>query len=153
MSFKRLLPMTLAVLGLVTTGRALADETIPEIERDAGELENLISDPIEPPGVETALVFSNPGDGPRVVVCRARNAQGRPVGAAAVRVPGNGVRHLLASDLSGGMAFAGQVRCVSPRPLAASGFAASGPRLTDVPVHVDRRPDAIHYGFPIVATR
>ncbi len=146
-------PAALAAFAFLSAPTVGAEELVPEIERDIAELEDLVSDSVEPPGVETALVFSNLGDSGRLVVCHARNAQGESVGAAAVAVPAKGVRHLIAADFSAGEPFAGQVTCKAKRPVVGSAFAVSGARLTDVPVNAKTKRKAVTLHFPIVATR
>ncbi len=138
------------LVALWLAGAAQAQEIDPpDVTHDEGELETLLGEPVEAPHVNTALVFSSVVDEELRVVCRARNAQGEPVGAAGLRVPAHGVRFLLASDFSDGQPFLGQVTCLSPRGLRGSGFARSASGVISVPSPERRR--LVH--FPVVATR
>lgn len=135
---------------LLLAGAVRAQEIDPpDVTHEEGELEALLEEPVEPPQINTALVFSSLAGEELRVVCRARNAQGEPVGAAGVRVPAHGVRFLLASDFSDGQPFLGQVTCLSPRGIRGSGFARGANGVTSVPSPERKR--VIH--FPVVATR
>ena len=59
-------------------------------------------EPEEAPTANTALVFSNLTDFELRAVCRARNAQGQPVGHAGVRIPANGVTDVPSPELKAG---------------------------------------------------
>jgi len=81
---------------------------------------------------------------------------GAPAGRAWTRVPAGGLRVILASDLSNGAAFAGQVSCrvdglVEGKALlvAASGLADVGCARTGL--RRKREPHRLHFG--VVATR
>ena len=144
---------SLTAAALLATAAAAQEIDPPDVTHEDGVLEALLEDPVAAPQVNTALVFSSLADVELRVVCRARNAQGVPIGHAAVRVPAHGVRFLLASDFSEGAPFLGQVRCLSPRGIRGSGFARSANGVTDVPSPElrARRGHLIH--FPVVATR
>ncbi len=110
-----------------------------EIVRDAAELPDIIRDR-DPDVINTALVLTSQG-GPRsVAYCVAFNAAGEKIGRAWVKVPANGLRIVLASDVSAGVDFVGSLRCVSRGHLVGSAFIV-GPGLTDATVH-----NAFHWG-------
>jgi hypothetical protein len=138
---------------LLATAAGAQEVDPPDVTHDDSELEDVLEQPVAAPHVNTALVFSSLVDHETRVVCRARNAQGEAVGAAAVRIPPDGVRFLLASDFSDGAPFVGQVRCLAPRGVRGSGFARSANGVTDVPSPEHRRGRALLIHFPIVATR
>jgi len=104
-----------------------------EITRDPTELPGLIRDR-QPDAIDTALVLTHQG-GPRAVAsCVAFDANGEQIGRAWVRVPSNGVRVLLASDVAAGGAFVGSLRCIARGHLVGSAFII-GPGLTGTTVH------------------
>lgn len=153
-SHRRSLPwMALASAALLSTAAGAQESEVPDLSHDESELENVLEEPVDAPRANTALVFSSLADVERRVVCRARNARGEEVGAAAVRVPAHGVRFLLASDFSDGEPFVGQVRCVAPRGIRGSGFARSANGVTDVPSPEQREGRGVLIHFPVVATR
>jgi len=125
----------------------------PDVVHEEALLEELLVEPVDAPNLNTALVFSSLADVELRVVCRARNAQGQPIGHAGVRVPAQGVRFLLASDFSDGEPFLGQVRCLSPRGIRGSGFARSANGVTDVPSPELKAGRGLLIHFPVVATR
>lgn len=145
--------IALAAVALLASAAGAQEIDPPDVSHDESELEDLLQEPVAPPQVDTALVFSSLADVELRVVCRARNAQGVAVGDAAVRVPPHGVRFLLASDFSDGAAFLGQVRCASPRGIRGSGFARSANGVTDVPSPEHRAGRGLLIHFPVVATR
>ena len=86
-----------------------------EMDRPIKELEERIRrrPPVPDPDVaDTAMVFHNTRRGAARVSCVARDASGRVVGRPVwVRVPGGGVRFLLASHLSRDLDFIGSATC------------------------------------------
>ena len=110
-----------------------------EIVRDATELPDIIRDQ-DPDLINTALVLTNQG-GPRAVAyCVAFNAAGEKIGRAWVKVPANGLRIVLASDVTAGIDFVGSLRCIARGHLVGSAFIV-GPGLTDATVN-----NAFHWG-------
>ena len=110
------IPLILVVeLGLAASAVAepsLGDLTdAAEIERDPLELEALLADPVDPDFLDTVLVFHNSSTTTALVGCAAVSANGRGLGRGYVKIPGNGVRHLLASDLSNDVDFVGSAAC------------------------------------------
>ena len=103
---------TMLVGALITGGAAITAEELgadaPEIDRDGDALvKELDVRPDDRDFTDTAIVASNRASGPGLVVCAAFNANGRPLGRAAMRVPGNGLRYLRASDVSNGIDYIG----------------------------------------------
>lgn len=149
-------------LGLVATlgvgGAALAQEVADdgiEVTRSAEDLNALAATPAdEQSRVETALVFTDLGGRATRVACRAHGADGAEVGRAFTRVPADGLRVILASDLSGGAPFAGRVTCFAGGRMMGKALLIAPAGMTQVGsngVHVVRGVGRIH--FPLVATR
>lgn len=145
--------LALAAAALLASSAGAQEIDPPDLSHDESELEDVLEEPVEAPHANTALVFSSLADVELRVVCRARNAQGEPLGDAAVRVPPHGVRFLLASDFSGGAPFLGQVRCASPRGIRGSGFTRTVNGVTGVPSPEHRAGRGLLIHFPVVATR
>jgi hypothetical protein len=145
--------LALAAAALLASGAGAQEIDPPDVSHDESELEDVLEEPVDAPHANTALVFSSLADAELRVVCRARNAQGEAVGAAAVRVPPHGVRFLLASDFSAGAPFLGQVRCLAPRGIRGSGFARSANGVSDVPSPEHRAGRGLLIHFPVVVTR
>lgn len=140
-------------IALLTAAPLVAQELDPpDVTHDEGELATLLEEPTDAPQANTALVFSSLADSELRVVCRARNAQGEPIGHAAVRVPAHGVRFLLASDFSE-TPFVGQVRCLSPRGIRGTGFLRNAHGVTTVPSPEHKARGGHLVYFPVVATR
>jgi hypothetical protein len=146
--------LTTLVLALLLSAAPLAAQEIdpPDVTHEESELATLLEEPADPPQANTALVFSSLADTELRVVCRARNAQGDPIGHAAVRVPAHGVRFLLASDFSE-TPFVGQVRCLSPRGIRGTGFLRNAHGVTTVPSPEHKARGGHLVYFPVVATR
>jgi hypothetical protein len=145
--------LALAAAALLASAAGAQEIDPPDVSHDESALEDVLEEPVDAPHADTAMVFSSLVDVELRVVCRARNAQGEAVGAAAVRVPPHGVRFLLASDFSDGAPFLGQVRCASPRGIRGTGFARSANGVTDVPSPEHRAGRGLLIHFPVVATR
>jgi hypothetical protein len=147
--------LSLAIAAALFASLAASAQEVdpPDVAHDEALLEELLVEPVEPPVSDTALVFSNLSDFELRVVCRARDAQGLPVGHAGVRVPAHGVRFLLASDFSEGEPFLGQVHCLSPRGIRGSGFARTANGVTDVPSPEAKAGRGLLIHFPVVVTR
>ena len=110
-----------------------------EIVRDATELSDVIRDR-DPDVINTALVLTNQGGPKSIAYCVAFNANGEKIGRAWVKIPANGLRIVLASDVTAGVDFVGSLRCVARGHLVGSAFIV-GPGLTDATVH-----NAHHWG-------
>ncbi len=103
--------------------------------------------PDRPPGIDTALVFTNLGRAPAKVSMKAYRANGQPAGSADLEVPGNGVAYVLASDLDEPSPtdtthperrFIGKVDALGRGHLTATAVLVGGP-VTDLPVIVRMR--------------
>ena len=125
----------LVTLGLF--GVANAEEAnVPEILRDGIALaDELMVRPEDRDTTDTAIVASNMGPRPALVICSAFNANGNVLGAARMRVPRRGLRYLRASDLSNGVDYVGQVRCRSANAnIFGSAFLIGPGGVTNLPV-------------------
>ncbi|MEE2679881.1 MAG: hypothetical protein VX546_14965 [Myxococcota bacterium] len=123
-----------------------------EISRDASDLPREFQPrpPEDADVADTALVFTNEGVTPMRVRCVGFNKNGRIVGRAWVGVPKLGLRYLLASDLSNGRDFVGQVQCAAPPQIRGSAVLL-GQNVTDLPV-VQTGDTFGRLRFPVVAT-
>ncbi|MCS5636949.1 MAG: hypothetical protein NZ990_10555 [Myxococcota bacterium] len=143
-----------ALLALLVPGYASAQvdafSAIDEIEisRDAAELQAQI-DLRDRDLVDTALVFTNIGLGSARVACRAFDANGDPVGRIRMHVPANGLRFVLASDLSHGQDFVGHVMCRTGRVIGSAVLLAPS-AITDLKARPMRRLGSTL--FPVVAS-
>jgi len=143
-----------ALLALLVPGYASAQvdafSAIDEIEitRDAAQLQAHI-DVRDRDQFDTALVFTNLGNQSARIACRAFAANGDPVGRVWLHVPANGLRFVLASDLSHGEDYIGHVMCRTGRVIGSA--VLLGPSsLTDVAARPMRRLGSTV--FPVVAT-
>lgn len=107
---------------------------VVEIAREIDALPDEIEpDPDAPDLADTALVFTNMSRRSAWVKCVGFNKNGEPVGRTSTRVPPLGLRYVLASDISNGEHFIGQVQCKPKGPLVGS-VVFIGPSITDLPV-------------------
>jgi hypothetical protein len=104
-----------------------------EIVRDATELRDIIRDH-DPDVTNTALLLTNQGGPKSVARCVAFSANGEKIGRAWVRIPANGLRIVLASDVTAGVDFVGSIRCIARGDVVGTAFIV-GPGLTDSSVH------------------
>ena len=111
-----------------------ADDGV-EIMRNATDLNVLLRDrpEIEPDLLDTALVLTNQINKTAVATCVAFDAQGDALGRGWVKIPGRGVRILLASDLVNGFDFVGSIRCSARGEVFGSAFIL-GAGFSDTPV-------------------
>jgi hypothetical protein len=98
---------------------------------------------------DTALVFTNMSRSTTAVKCVAFNKNGRPIGRTRTVVPPLGLRYVLASDMSNGVDFVGQVQC-APRGRIVGSVVFIGPAVTDLPVHNGKLGES-RIRFPLVA--
>ena len=120
-----------------------------EIDRDADALAADLAIRDDRDTTDTAIVASNTAANPALVVCAALSANGQTLGAAAMRVPGHGLRYLRASDVAKGADFVGQVHCrTRNQSIAASAFLAGPGGVTALPV----RQTALHGALFIEST-
>ncbi len=131
---------------------AVSDQEAIEVDRDAIDLRTHIRDRrLDHDSVDTAVVFTNPGPTPARVKCVGFDDQGRLVGAARTRVPGNGLRFLLASDIAHDRDFVGSVLCRSNGRVIGSALLV-GARLTDLGVRERSAKRWTLLRFPLVVT-
>ncbi len=124
----------------------------PEIERRAVELQQRLRDRrVDLDSVDTALVFNNTRWPWAIVKCAGYDDDGRFVGAARTRVPPNGLRFLLASDIAHGRDFVGSVICRASGRLLGSSLLI-GAELTDLRVVQRGRQTWTVFRFPLVAS-
>ena len=153
-----ILVASVALLALAVAPSAAARDMLDggddgiEITRDAAELPNELRPrpPEDADVADTALVFTNEGGSAARVRCAGFNKNGYAVGRAWVAIPARGLRYVLASDLSRGRDFVGQVQCSAPVQVKGSAVFL-GPDLTDLPAFQVRG----NFGrlrFPVVAT-
>jgi len=140
-------------------GSLFAQDSLSEIEidRDAGELSDLLTGGAHPkPDVaallDTAMVVTNVSPTDTVARCYANNRNGTIVGRIRVRIPAGGLRFFLASDIIEERGFVGSVVCSLP------GFAVGtelllGVITTDIQVHQDYRSNITTLLFPVTAMR
>ena len=121
----------------------------PEIERRAVELQQRLRDRrVDLDSVATALVVNNTR-WPWAIA--GYDDDGRFVGAARTRVPPNGLRFLLASDIAHGRDFVGSVICKASGRLLGSALLI-GAELTDLRVVQRGRQTWTVFRFPLVAS-
>jgi hypothetical protein len=126
---------------------------LPEIEVNRGitDLEPILRPTPDRDSTDIALVFNNPRVRGAAVRCVALNQNGRPIGRIIVRIPGNGVRLTLVSDIVDGRDFIGSVRCRTTAPVIPSAFIV-GSGLTDAKAQVVGNWETNSIRFPLVAT-
>jgi len=150
-----IVPGLLAGIGLALSAanlQATEVEAGNEITRDTESLRDYLSiHPVAPERVNTALVFTNTGKQNVRVACVAFNARGEVVDLGWTRVPARGMRFALASDISGGRDFIGNVKCTSGGHVLVSAVLL-GPGLTDLSVEQMYREGGSSLRFPLVAT-
>lgn len=141
--------------GVLSDAVVVGDRTdeaadVPEISRDPSDLAPDLR-PIDEDVANTALVFTNWTGRDTAIVCVAFNGEGRRVGRRAIKVPSNGTKYMLASDLSNGRDFVGNAQCTGHERIHGTAvFLGAG--FSDLPVaNVDHRGDG-RIRFPLVAT-
>ncbi|NNL99121.1 MAG: hypothetical protein HKO62_00130 [Gammaproteobacteria bacterium] len=142
---------TLLISGPVASAQTADPVASVEVGRDADTLRDTLRPRPDRDIVDTALVFTNVRGRNTIMNCTAFGPQGGTVGRFRVRVPGNGLRFVLASDISNGGDFVGSARCLSIGDVAGSAFLL-GPQLTDMRVRQQRAPQGTWITFPVVAT-
>ena len=109
-----------------------------EVAREIDTLPDAIEpQPDDPNLADTALVFTNMSRRTSWVKCVGFNKNGRPVGRTSTDIPPLGLRYVLASDISNGVDFVGQVQC-KPMGRVVGSVVFIGPDLTDLPVRNGR---------------
>lgn len=122
----------LPVFGLEMVSDGASALTEVEIERDYAELQPMLRPRPDIDTTDTALLFNNALRRTSVVYCVAYGANGQALGKVRVKVPGNGVRFILASDLSDGRDFVGSSRCRARGKIVPSAFIV-GAGFSDTP--------------------
>lgn len=126
--------MAAAIAAPVAAVETLSIEQIAvaeiEVNRGADELQAVLRPHPDRDIVNTVLVFNNTLRATTVVRCVAYGANGRPLGRVKVKIPGNGLRFVLASDLANGIDFIGSVRCSARGKVVPTAFIV-GRGLTD----------------------
>ena len=144
------LGMILFLCLVAGTATAQDDTEPPLVDRGADELTDAVdirSDDVD--FVDTALVFTNLSDRDATVRCRGFDVDGNEVGSIKVMPPAAGLRFVFASDLSGGVDFAGRVVCVGRGRLTGTALLLGATGVSDLPVQGGRRGMV----FPVVVTR
>jgi hypothetical protein len=152
----------------VAAAALLASVPAPAQDTDdpALRLKEAIEDqPTRPPGLDTALLFTNLGRAPAKVSMKAYYANGDLAGSKDLEVPGNGLAYVFASELHSDTAdrrLLGKVVAVGRGELTGTAVLVGGP-VTDLPAIVNVRrynatlspavvPEVItHITFPVVA--
>lgn len=123
-----------------------------EIDRISDQLRDVIRpDQRDPDSTDSALVFNNPRRHVTWVYCVAYNGSGNPIGRTRLRVPGNGVRFVFASDMAAGQDFVGSATCAARSRVVPSLFIVGG-GLTDAKALVNHGWDQTRIRFPVVAS-
>lgn len=123
-----------------------------EVDRVGVELlDRLPPRPDDVDRVDTALVFTNSGWGSKRVRCVAFDDDGRAVGRVRLSVPSQGLRYVLASDLSDGRDFVGSAQCSSSGHITGSAIWL-GPGITDLTVRQGALDGWTRIRFAVVAT-
>ncbi len=139
-----------AAIGEVQSIEQIAVDEV-EVTRGADELQAVLRPHPDRDVVNTVLAFNNIHRTEVAVRCVAYNAHGRPLGKAWVKVPGNGLRFMLASDIANGRDFVGSTRCHSAGKIVPAAFIV-GRMLTDTPANASRGWGGTKMRFPTVLT-
>ena len=117
---------------LITTGAPVARA---QNDADATARLRQAIEPAPAPHIDTVLVFTNLGNSDLVVGMKAWTSSGEAVGSKQVKVPGNGLAYVLASELAeenGVEHFVGKVEARAAGRVTGSALLVGGP-LTDLP--------------------
>ncbi|MBT8148452.1 MAG: hypothetical protein HKO71_07475 [Pseudomonadales bacterium] len=106
-----------------------------EIVRPVEDLSAMIAAPRpDRDFINTAVVLTDAGGRPSVAYCVAYNQRGDAIGRGFSKIPGNGVRLVLASDLTYGRDFFGKIKCKSRDHVSGTAYII-GPDFSDTRVH------------------
>ena len=124
------------------------------LDRGAGDLLADLGDSthLDRDIADTVLVFNNRTGRRAGVWCAAYDADGNILGRADTYVPGNGLRYLRASDLSGGVDFVGSAVCKARGRLEGSVVFLAPSAITSLKVRQHERRGVTHFRFPLVAS-
>ncbi|MCF6355170.1 MAG: hypothetical protein L3J26_08740 [Candidatus Polarisedimenticolaceae bacterium] len=140
-----------AAIGEVQSIEQIAVDEV-EVTRGADELQAVLRPHPDLDVVNTVLVFNNVLSATVVVRCVAYGVNGRPLGKInKVKIPGNGLRFILASDLANGRDFVGSTLCHSEGKIVPAAFIA-GRILTDTPAKTTHGWPGTKIRFPTVVT-
>ena len=136
MTFKVSLCATLISCLFATNAFAQTDD-VPDIGRDAVDLADEMTRPVDLLRYDTALVLTSRDDSDRRVVCTAFDEDGRVVGRGSVRVPARGIRHALASEIGSGPPLLASVVCKSRGRVSGTAYLLGGAAgVTSLPTQV-----------------
>lgn len=144
--------LTFAVFSMVPLS-ASADELIDEgfeITREASDIEAVIRDQrVNPDVLDTALILTNQSRQVVKARCIAYDHSGQAMGRAWVRLPANGMRIFLASDIVTARNFVGSVRCKTRGHVLGSAFIL-GSAFSSAQVKNTRSWDESRISAPVV---
>ena len=145
------------LLALSLSAQAQDNATEIEIDRGATELSELLTGGPHPkPEVggllDSAMVITSVSGNETVAHCYANDHNGKIAGRVRLRIPANGVRFFLASDIIAERGFVGSVICTAP------GFVIGtevmfGVIDTSIDVEQDYRAGTSSMLFPVTAMR
>jgi len=141
---------TLLLAGSAGAQDALAvaggDDGVEIVRHEDSLPDDLRPRPVDDPRVaDTALIFTSFSAEDSRVLCVGFDRNGRIAGRAWTKLPGLGLRYILASDISNGDIFVGHVQCGTSRGVRASALFL-GPDVTDLPAV-----QGVRKRFPVVA--
>lgn len=153
------IPTICLALGSLMAASSASAQTVkandlPEvqIDRDADALRDEIRPRHKDVDViDTILTFTNTEGAVRRVRCVAYDRSGTPVGRTQTLIPVNGVRYVLASDLSNGRDFIGHVVCNTIGNVLPSALLL-GPEIENLNVSSNHLERLTKLRFPLVAT-
>ncbi len=123
-----------------------------EVERDGVQLHDQIRDHRpDLDTVDTALVFTAVRSARSLVKCKGYDDNGQVVGAVRLRIPGRGLRYVLASDISRGRDFVGSVVCKTSGKILPSAVLL-GHGITDLGVEQAEGDYSAIIRFPLVVS-
>ncbi len=112
----------LATLPLLASAQQLTGDGI-EITRNATDLTAVLRDhPTDPNVLDTALILTNQTGTAARARCIAYGHGGQTIGRAWLKLPANGMRIVLASDITQGGNFVGSIRCKARGHVVGSAF-------------------------------
>ncbi len=123
-----------------------------DVERDGPELNDRIRDHRpDLDTVDTALVFTAVRSARSTVKCVGYDDNGRIVGTVRLRIPGRGLRYVLASDISRGRDFVGSAVCKTSGRILPSAVLL-GPGITHLGVVQGEGDYSAIMRFPLIAS-
>lgn len=105
-----------------------------EVDRSLAELDRGLAERHPDSDIfNTAIVFTSYQNSVQLVRCAGFDANGNLVGRTRTRVPADGARLILSSDISNGTDYLGKISCASRGDVFGSAFLL-GPEFNDLPV-------------------